>query len=438
MNMVEIICKKRDGFELTREEIEYFVEGYTEGNIPDYQASALLMAIYFNGMTDEEIFSITRAMKVSGDIIDLSAIEGIKVDKHSTGGVGDKTTLIVGPITAACGVPVAKMSGRGLGHTGGTVDKLESIEGFKVALDSADFINQVNTIGISVIGQTAKVARADKKLYALRDVTGTVESLGLIASSIMSKKLASGANAILLDVKCGDGAFMKDIEGAEALADMMCRIGADDGVPTAAAITDMSQPLGNAVGNALEVIEAIDTLKGNGPEDITELSIALAGNMIYLGGKAESPEEGIKMAREALESGKALEKFREFVKAQGGNDGIVDDYSLFPEAQFKADLVADETFAGYIAEIKAATIGNASQHLGAGRERKEDDIDMAAGIYLQKKVGDKVEEGDVIATLYTNDEDKLEKAIEEAISAYTISTEPVEVPQLIKKYVGIR
>lgn len=438
MNMVEIICKKRNGFELTREEIEYFVAGYTEGNIPDYQASALLMAIYFNGMSDEEIFSITKAMKVSGDIIDLSEISGIKVDKHSTGGVGDKTTLIVGPITAACGVPVAKMSGRGLGHTGGTVDKLESIEGFKIALESKDFINQVNTIGMSVIGQTAKVARADKKLYALRDVTGTVESLGLIASSIMSKKLASGANAILLDVKCGDGAFMKNEDDARALADMMCRIGADDGVPTAAAITDMSQPLGKAVGNSLEVIEAIDTLKGNGPEDITELSIALAGNMIYLGGKAVSPEEGIKMAREALESGKALEKFREFVKAQGGNDGIVDDYSLFPEAQFKADLVADETFAGYIAEIKAATIGNASQHLGAGRERKEDDIDMAAGIYLQKKVGDKVEEGDVIATLYTNDEDKLEKAIEEAISAYTISTEPVEVPVLIKEYIGMK
>lgn len=438
MNMVEIICKKRDGFELTREEIEYFVEGYTEGNIPDYQASALLMAIYFNGMTDEEIFSITRAMKVSGDIIDLSAIEGIKVDKHSTGGVGDKTTLIVGPITAACGVPVAKMSGRGLGHTGGTVDKLESIEGFKVALDSADFINQVNTIGISVIGQTAKVARADKKLYALRDVTGTVESLGLIASSIMSKKLASGANAILLDVKCGDGAFMKDIEGAEALADMMCRIGADDGVPTAAAITDMSQPLGNAVGNALEVIEAIDTLKCKGPRDITELSIALAGNMIYLGGKADSPEDGIAKAKEALESGAALSKFREFIEAQGGNGNVTDDYSLFAQAEFKADLVADESFEGYVAEIKAGTIGNASQHLGAGREKKEDDIDMAAGIYLHKKVGDKVEAGDVLATLYTNDEAKLEKAIEEAISAYTISTDPVEVPVLIKKYVGIK
>ncbi len=436
MTMYEIIEKKRDGGILSKEEIEFFVTGFTDGSIPDYQAAALLMAIYLKGLTNEEIYTLTRAMKNSGDVIDLSPIDGIKVDKHSSGGVGDKTTLIVGPLAAACGVPVAKMSGRGLGFTGGTVDKMESIPGFRTALEPDEFMNQVNDIGMSVIGQTAHVAPADKKMYALRDVIATVDNMGLIASSIMSKKLASGANAILLDVKCGDGAFMQTPELAEELGTLMCHIGADDKVPTAAAITDMNQPLGCAVGNSLEVMEAIETLKGKGPEDITELSLKLAGMMAYMGRKADSAEEGYEMAAEALRSGKALEVFRKFVKAQGGDPCIVDDYSVFGEAKYKADLAADSSLAGYVGKIHARQIGIASQHLGAGREKKEDDIDMNAGIYLYKKVGDEVKEGDILATLYSNDEAKLQHAIEEAIAAYEISTEPVEKSVLVKKIIG--
>lgn len=436
MTMYEVIEKKRDGGILSKEEIEFFVTGFTDGSIPDYQAAALLMAIYLKGLTNEEIYTLTRAMKNSGDVIDLSPIEGIKVDKHSSGGVGDKTTFIVGPLAAACGVPVAKMSGRGLGFTGGTVDKMESIPGFRTALEPDEFMKQVNEIGMSVIGQTAHVAPADKKIYALRDVIATVDNMGLIASSIMSKKLASGANAILLDVKCGDGAFMQTPELAEELGTLMCHIGADDNVPTAAAITDMNQPLGCAVGNSLEVIEAIETLKGNGPSDITELSLKLAGMMAYMGRKAQSAEEGYEMAKEALSSGKALEVFRKFVEAQGGDPAIVDDYSILGEARFKADLAADASLAGYIGKIHARQIGIASQHLGAGREKKEDDIDMNAGIYLYKKVGDEVKEGDIIATLYSNNEEKLQNAIAEAIAAYEISTEPVEKEVLVKKIIG--
>ena len=437
MNMNDLIIKKRDGGRLNEEEIRYFVEGYTGGVIPDYQASALLMAVYFNGLDHDETVIMTKVMRDSGDVVNLSEIPGIKVDKHSTGGVGDKTTLIAGPLTAACGVPVAKMSGRGLGFTGGTVDKLESIRGFRTAVDEDDFHSQIKEIGIAVTGQTAHVAPADKKIYALRDVTGTVDCLGLIASSVMSKKLASGSDAILLDVKCGDGAFMEDIESAEELAKLMCEIGNADGKPTAAVITDMNQPLGNAVGNSLEVIEAVETLKGRGPEDITELSVFLAGCMIFLGGKARSREDGVRMAREALNSGRGLSKLEEMIGRQGGDTGVISDYSLFGEALCRADLVADASLAGYIYQIKARTIGIASQQLGAGRTRKEDSVDMNAGIYLHKKVGDEVREGDVIATLYSDDEEKLKAGLEKASSAFVISTEPAARPEVIKRVIGI-
>lgn len=435
MNLNDIIIKKRNGETLSEEEIRYFVEGYTEGSLPDYQVSALLMAIYFRGLNHDEIYALTKFMRDSGDVIDLSEIPGIKVDKHSTGGVGDKTTLIAGPLAAACGVPVAKMSGRGLGFTGGTVDKMESIKGFNTAMESDKFLKQVKDIGISVIGQTAHVAPADKKIYALRDVTGTVEALGLIVSSIMSKKLAAGSDAILLDVKCGDGAFMKTEEDATELAGIMCDIGIADGKPTVAVITEMGQPLGNAVGNSLEIIEVIETLKGRGPEDITKLSVTLAGIMIYLGRKADSKEEGIKMAEEALKSGRGLEKLRELIRAQGGDASVIDDYDIFGNAEFKADIVADESLEGYVSKISAMKVGEVSQHLGAGRARKEDSIDMNAGIIVHKKVGDEVKAGDVIATLYSENEKKLEEGLSEIVSAFVISTEPVEKLKLIKKII---
>ncbi len=435
MNIISIIENKRDGGKLTDEEIRFFVNGYTEGSIPDYQVSALLMAMFIRDLDTDETVSLTKAMKESGDTIDLTAVKGTKVDKHSTGGVGDKTTLIVAPVAASAGVPVAKMSGRGLGFTGGTIDKLESIPGFNTSLSEERFLDQVNSIGMAVSGQTAKVAPADKKIYALRDVTGTVDCMGLIASSVMSKKLASGADAIVLDVKCGDGAFMTDEKSASELAKLMCMIGRADGKPTIALITDMEKPLGKAVGNALEVIEAIETLKGRGPEDITELSLSLAGAMIYTGGLAGSMAEGYEKARDELYSGRALEKFEEFVEAQGGDTAIVDDYSVFGEAAFKADLVADESLEGYIAGIKARTIGNCSQHLGAGRKTKESGIDMRAGIYLHKTVGDQVRKGDVIATLYSEHEDMLKQGIDEIIDAYQISTGPVTPGKLIKQIV---
>ncbi|MDD6043423.1 MAG: pyrimidine-nucleoside phosphorylase [Eubacteriaceae bacterium] len=435
MNIIDIICKKRDGGKLTRDEIEFFVKGYTEGTIPDYQASALLMAIFFQKMDKEETFLLAEAMRVSGDVIDLSDIKGIKVDKHSTGGVGDKTTLVVAPLAAACGIPIAKMSGRGLGFTGGTVDKLESIPGFRTALEPEEFLGQVNTIGISVIGQTAHITPADKKIYALRDVTGTVENLSLISSSIMSKKLAAGSDAIVLDVKCGDGAFMKTFEDACALGKTMCEIGESAGKKTVAVITDMSQPLGNAVGNSLEVIEAIETLKGNGPEDITELSIRLAGVMIFVGGKASSPEEGQAMAKAALEDGRGLEKLAAFIKAQGGNPEVINDYSLFPQAQISTEVTADAD--GFVEEIKAERIGLASQHTGAGRQSKEDAVDLSAGIYVKKKVGDQVSRGEVIAVVYGNDEQKAATGAEEAKKAFRIGNSPVEKPVLIKEILGL-
>ncbi|MBR5229628.1 MAG: pyrimidine-nucleoside phosphorylase [Firmicutes bacterium] len=435
MNMNDIIYKKREGGKLSKEEIDWFITGYVAGDIPDYQVSALLMAIFFRGLDREETFQLTNAMRYSGDTIDLNPIAGVKVDKHSTGGVGDKTTLIVAPLAAACGVPIAKMSGRGLGFTGGTVDKMESIPGFRTSLEPEEFLEQVNQIGMAVIGQTAHITPADKKLYALRDVTSTVDNFGLISSSIMSKKLAAGSDAIVLDVKCGDGAFMDNLDDAVKLAHLMVDIGTDAGRRTVAAITEMGQPLGLAVGNSLEVIEAIETLKGKGPTDITELALKLSGIMVYLGGKAETPEEGFRMTEEALKNGAGLEMLRKFIGAQGGDPAVVDDYSLFPQASVRKDLVAETD--GFVAQIDARTIGLASQHTGAGRATKEDTIDLAAGICLAKKVGDKVAAGEVLATFYGNDEGKVAGAMEAAREAFLIASKPVEAPKLIKEIIGL-
>lgn len=435
MNMVDLIQKKKDGKVLTAEEIKWFIDKYVGGSIPDYQASAMLMAICFQGLTREETFYLTDAMRYSGDTIDLSPIDGIKVDKHSTGGVGDKTTLVVGPLAAALGVPIAKMSGRGLGFTGGTVDKMESIPGFRIALAPEEFLSQVNTIKLSVIGQTAHITPADKKLYALRDVTATVDNFGLIASSIMSKKLAAGSDAIVLDVKVGDGAFMENEDDARTLANLMVEIGNQAGRRTVAAITEMGQPLGKAVGNSLEVIEAIETLKGNGPEDITELAERLSGIMVYLGGKAPTPEEGLKMTREALKDGRGLAKLREFIQAQGGNPAVTDDYTLFPSHSCKKEITADK--AGFVNKIEARRIGLASQHTGAGRATKEDTVDLSAGIYVCKKVGEEVKKGDVLAVLYGNDQKKLENAASEASKAFAVGAEQVKQPELIKEIIGL-
>ena len=402
MRMVDIIEKKRDGQELTTAEINFFIEGYTKGDIPDYQASALAMAIYFQDMNDRERADLTRAMVESGDTIDLSGIEGIKVDKHSTGGVGDTTTLVLAPLVASLGVPVAKMSGRGLGHTGGTIDKLESIAGFHVELTREQFIDLVNRDKVAVIGQSGNLTPADKKLYALRDVTGTVNSIPLIASSIMSKKIAAGADAIVLDVKTGDGAFMKTQEDAEELAHAMVRIGNHVGRKTIAIISDMSQPLGFAIGNALEVKEAIETLQGKGPKDLTELVLTLGSQMVILAGKAKTSEEAKEMLLDAIHSGKALAKFKEFLANQGGDASIVDDLTKLPQAKYKIELPAKQS--GYISRMVADEIGVASMILGAGRATKEDVIDLAVGLVLHKKVGDKVEEGESILTIYSNRE----------------------------------
>ena len=402
MRMVENIEKKRDGQELTTAEINFFIEGYTKGEIPDYQASALAMAIYFQDMNDRERADLTRAMVESGDTIDLSAIDGVKVDKHSTGGVGDTTTLVLAPLVASLGVPVAKMSGRGLGHTGGTIDKLESIAGFHVELTREQFIDLVNRDKVAVIGQSGNLTPADKKLYALRDVTGTVNSIPLIASSIMSKKIAAGADAIVLDVKTGDGAFMKTQEDAEELAHAMVRIGNHVGRKTIAIISDMSQPLGFAIGNALEVKEAIETLQGKGPKDLTELVLTLGSQMVILAGKAKTSEEAKEMLLDAIHSGKALAKFKEFLANQGGDASIVDDLTKLPQAKYKIELPAKQS--GYISRMVADEIGVASMILGAGRATKEDVIDLAVGLVLHKKVGDKVEEGESILTIYSNRE----------------------------------
>lgn len=402
MRMVDIIEKKRDGKELTTAEINFFIEGYTKGDIPDYQASALAMAIYFQDMNDRERADLTRAMVESGDTIDLSGIEGIKVDKHSTGGVGDTTTLVLAPLVASLGIPVAKMSGRGLGHTGGTIDKLESIAGFHVELTREQFIDLVNRDKVAVIGQSGNLTPADKKLYALRDVTGTVNSIPLIASSIMSKKIAAGADAIVLDVKTGDGAFMKTQKDAEELAHAMVRIGNHVGRKTIAIISDMSQPLGFAIGNALEVKEAIETLQGKGPKDLTELVLTLGSQMVILAGKAKTTEEAKEMLLDAINSGKALAKFKDFLTNQGGDASIVDDLTKLPQAKYKIELPAKQS--GYISRMVADEIGVASMILGAGRATKEDVIDLAVGLVLHKKVGDKVEEGESILTIYSNRE----------------------------------
>lgn len=435
LNMNDIIIKKRDGGKLSEEEIKFFIEGFSNDDIPDYQAAALLMAIFLRKMDEEETVQLTEAMRYSGDTIDLSAINGIKVDKHSTGGVGDKVTLVVGPIAASCGVPIAKMSGRGLGFTGGTVDKMESIPGFNVTLEPDEFIKQVNEIGLAVVGQSGHLTPADKKIYALRDVTGTVDNLSLISSSIMSKKLAAGSDKILLDVKCGEGAFMENEESAVELATMMCKIGKAAGKDTIAAITDMSQPLGRAVGNATEVIEAIETLKGNGPEDITILAEELAGIMIFLGGRAKTRQEGVLLAKQAIASGAAVNKMRSFIERQGGNPDIVDNYSLLPTAKHETHLLAEED--GYISKINARTIGLASQRTGAGRAKKEDELDYTAGIFVEKKVGDKVSAGDVLLTIYGNDKAKLEVAHKEAKDAFVITSQKPEIPKLLKQIVEV-
>lgn len=403
MRMVDLIAKKRDGKELTTEEINFFIEGYTKGDIPDYQVSAMNMAIYFQDMSDRERADLTMAMVNSGETIDLSAIEGIKVDKHSTGGVGDTTTLVLAPLVAALDIPVAKMSGRGLGHTGGTIDKLESIPGFHVEISKEEFVNLVNQHKIAVIGQTGNLTPADKKLYALRDVTATVNSIPLIASSIMSKKIAAGSDAIVLDVKTGAGAFMKTVEDAKELAHAMVSIGNNVGRKTMAVISDMSQPLGVAIGNSLEVQEAIFALRGEGPKDLEELCLALGRQMVYLARKAESLEEAEEMLREVIRNGKALEKFKEFIQNQGGDPSVVDDPDRLPKAKYLIELPAQRD--GVVAELVADEIGTAAMWLGAGRATKESEIDLAVGLMLNKKVGDTVKKGESLVTIHANRED---------------------------------
>lgn len=431
MRMVDVIAKKRDWKELTKEEIEFFIKGYTDGEIPDYQASSFAMATYFQDMTDNERAYLTMAMVESGDQIDLSEIEGIKVDKHSTGGVGDTTTLVLAPLVAALDIPVAKMSGRGLGHTGGTIDKLEAVEGFHVEISEQEFIDLVNRDKVAVIGQTGNLTPADKKLYGLRDVTGTVNSIPLIASSIMSKKIAAGADAIVLDVKTGAGAFMKTLEDSELLAHAMVKIGNNVGRNTMAIISDMSQPLGRAIGNGLEVKEAIETLRGEGPEDLTELVLTLGSQMVVLAKKAENLDEAREKLQEVIQNGKALEKFKVFLENQGGDGSVVDDVSKLPQAQHTFEVKAKKS--GYVSNIVADEIGVASMLLGAGRATKDDIIDLAVGLVLNKKVGDKVEEGESLVTIYANQED-IKDVEEKILNNIDISDEQVK-PTLIHKVI---
>ncbi|MBQ8998955.1 MAG: pyrimidine-nucleoside phosphorylase [Clostridium sp.] len=408
MRMYDLIMKKRKGEELTAEEINFFVDGFTKGEIPDYQASAMLMAIFFNKMNKRETADLTNAMVESGDKIDLSNIKGVKVDKHSTGGVGDKTSICLTPLVASLGIPVAKMSGRGLGHTGGTIDKLETFKGFSVELTEEQFMENVNKINIAIMGQSGNLVPADKKLYALRDVTATVDNMSLIASSIMSKKLASGADAIVLDVKVGDGAFMKTPETAKELAQEMVDIGKHLGRETIGVISDMDQPLGYAIGNSLEVIEAIELLKGNGPKDLLELTLTIGSNMLLCAKMAESEEEARKMLMENIKNGKGLEKLKDFVKAQGGDISPIDDYSKFPQAKYVEKVTSPVD--GYITKIHAEAFGLIAMELGAGRATKESEIDLAVGIVLNKKRGEKVNKGDVLAYIHSNNEEKIEKA----------------------------
>ena len=429
MRMYDIIdCKKR-GLALTKEEIDFVVQGYTKGDIPDYQVSALLMAIYFQGMSLEETAYLTMAMASSGDQIDLSPIQGIKVDKHSTGGVGDKTTIVLAPLVAAAGAKVAKMSGRGLGHTGGTIDKLESFEGFKVELTEEQFFDNVNAHHIAVVGQSGDLAPADKKLYALRDVTATVDNMSLIASSIMSKKIASGADAICLDVKCGTGAFMKKLEDAKALGKAMVDIGNHVGRQTMAVVSDMNQPLGYAVGNALEVMEAINTLRGKGPEDLTLLTITLASHMLMLAGLAKDVEAAKNQIQDLLSTGAAIDKLKEWIKLQGGDERAVDDFSYLPQAPYHRDFCLNQI--GYVEAINAEAVGKAALVLGAGRETKESSIDLAVGIVIHKKIGDKINVDEPVATIYYNNEQKYNLATSILEKAYKISDQQIEKPDLI-------
>lgn len=430
--MYDIIHKKRNGGELSEEEIRFFIEGYTDESIPDYQAAALCMAVYFRGMTPKETSILTLAMAESGDQIDLGGIEGFTVDKHSTGGVGDKTSLIVVPIVASCGGKVAKMSGRGLGHSGGTVDKLESIPGFRTELNPDDFIKQVNGIGLCIVGQTGELAPADKKLYALRDVTATVESIPLIASSIMSKKLAAGSKGIVLDVKTGSGAFMKTVKESENLAKEMVAIGKSAGRSVTAVITNMDIPLGDSVGNSLEVIEAIKTLKGEGESDLTEVCLTLAAQMLSMV-TGEDEKTCYSMAKGAIDNGLAINKLREMISAQGGNANVVDDYSLFKQPKYTAEIFSECD--GYIEHTDAEKIGIASVILGAGREKKGDPIDPSAGIVLKKKTGDYVKKGEPLAVFYTDDEGKIEGAKQEFLDAFTFGNERTQPQKLIYKII---
>ena len=433
MRMVDIITDKRDGKTLSNEQISFFVRGYVENKIPDYQISSLLMAILFNGMNKEELATLTNEMMHSGDVFDLSSIKGIKVDKHSTGGVGDKTSLVLGPLVASCGAKLAKMSGRGLGHTGGTLDKMESIPGLRITLTEEEFIKQVNDVGLAIIGQTGTLVPADKKLYALRDVTGTVESIPLIASSIMSKKLASGSDTILLDVKVGSGAFMKDMESARTLANTMVEIGKSFNKDTRAILTDMDEPLGLAVGNSLEVIEAINTLKGNGPEDFVSLCLKAASIMLTQAKITKNEEEAFIMLNENIKNGKALKCLKDLVRAQGGDVSYIDDISKFPVAKNINQIIAKKD--GYVKRIVALQIGECAMKLGAGRATKESDIDLSAGIVLNKKIGHKVKKGDILATSYTNIDGDISSILEDINNAFVIVDEEIKTPEIIKDYI---
>ena len=429
MNIIDIIEKKKQGKELSSKEIDYFVQGYSKGEIPDYQISSLLMAIWCKGMNKKETAELTLSMVRSGKTIDLSKIRGIKVDKHSSGGVADTVSIPLVALVAVNGVPVAKMSGRGLGHTGGTIDKLESIPGFKVEIPIEKFIEIVNNVGGAIIAQSSELVIADKKMYALRDVTGTVDSIPLIASSIMSKKIAAGADAIVLDVKVGGGAFMKDLEDAKALAKTMVEIGDSVGRDTVAYITDMNQPLGDAIGNSIEIEEAVSVLKGQGGKRLVEVIKTLGGEMLYLGGKAKSSEEGKELIQKAIDSGSGLEKFKEIVRAQGGDPSFVDDFSKLPHAQFKLFVKAPES--GYIKSMQTEEIGKLAAFLGAGRTKKGDKIDLAVGIMFPKKVGDYIEKGETIATILANDKEKGEQAAKELLKLLEFSNSKVEPLPLI-------
>jgi pyrimidine-nucleoside phosphorylase len=426
--MTELIAKKVEGLPLTQPEITYFIQGYTQGTIPDYQVASLLMAIKFKGMNDQEIADLTYAMIHSGEVIDLTSIQGIKADKHSTGGVGDKTSLVLGPLVAAAGLKIAKMSGRGLGHTGGTLDKLEAIPGMSITRTQKQFVEQVNRIGLSIIGQTATLVPADKKLYALRDVTGTVQSVPLIASSIMSKKLASGADTILLDVKFGSGAFMKTLNDARGLAKAMVKIGKAMNKDTRAILTDMDQPLGFAIGNILEVKEAIETLRGQGPTDFTELCLYAGAMMLMQGGRVKTLTEGKRLLKNLIINGQAFEKFKSFIGAQGGDTRYIDDPSKFEQSAHRIDITSDVN--GYVESLNALSLGEIAMKLGAGRATKDDTIDYTAGIVLKKKIGDEVHQGDVLAVMHTNlnETNELMKALKDS---FTVSSVKVRAPKII-------